>query len=114
MLTVYEQERFAFCVGSPQYEATAEACDCADTVEALELEISELQSEIAELQQWRDGDMTTRLQDAEDERDRLQQSNKNLLLALRTALGQLRGKECNNAAGRQLLAAMLQQAITRN
>lgn len=114
MLTIHEQERFAFCAGLPSYDAIAEACTQADEIEALEQEVEQLQEQVKELEQWRDGDMETKLEEQKATNRELRQKNAAALTVLRTVLAQLEGKECNNAAGRKLLAKHVQSALIRN
>ena len=111
MLTIHEQERFAFCAGHPAYSEIAAACDEADQIETLEAEIEDLKEDLADLEPWRDGDKERELAEASSERNALRHQTAYLKDLLREVIADLNGSQCKTATGRKELARVMQTRL---
>ena len=111
MLTIHEQERFAYCTGHPAYSEIAAACDEADTVEMLELEVENLSAQVKELEQWRNGDKAAELETLQATNEELLRVIGMLRSNMNEVIADLSGHQCKTAAGRKELARVMQNRI---
>jgi predicted nucleic acid-binding Zn-ribbon protein len=111
MLTIHEQERFAFCAGHPAYSEIAAACDEADQIEVLELQIEDLEEQVNELEQWRDGVMAEALNVTKATNEELLRVIGMLRTNMNEVIADLNGPQCKTAAGRKELARVMQTRL---
>lgn len=111
MLTIREQERFAFCVGLPNYSDIAAACDAEDEVKMLEMQIENLEAEVEELKGWRDEDKALELALAKGRNDELLRVIGMLRSNMNEVIADLTGPQCKTAAGRKELARVMQNRL---
>lgn len=114
MLTLQEQERIAFCNGSPMLEIIGGVYEQACEIESLEAEVAALQQQVDELEHWKDGGVATELAEAQSSVATLTQRNRAAMQMLRDVMSELEGKGCGNAAGRKDLAHRLKNFLIQN